>query len=87
MQSAEATKVGLINFLIDLADIEPETRFGRVVRFEYYGNGCYLVEFASGLFATKTFFGDMYVRKSYEEAREFVPPMVIPIHYPGDFPD
>jgi hypothetical protein len=87
MQSVEATKMGLINFLIDLADVEPETLFGRVRRFEYYGNGCYLVEFANGLFATRTFFGDMHIRKSYESARELVPPMVIPIHYPGDIPD
>lgn len=86
-RSVEATKEGLIQFLINLADVAPTTRLGKVKRFEYYGNNCYLVEFSSGLFAVQTFFGEIFIGNSYEEVREHVPPMVIPIHYPGDIPD
>lgn len=87
MRSIEATKQGLITFLIELADVAPKTRFGKVKRFEYYGNNCYLVEFYNGPFAVQTFFGEIHIAHSYEEVRQHVPPMVIPIHYPGDFPD
>ena len=87
MESVEATRLGLIHFLIDLADVDPSIQLGKVNRFEYYGNNCYLVEFASGFFAVRTFFGEMYIKRSYDEARQCVSPMVIPIHYPGDIPD
>jgi hypothetical protein len=83
----EKTKTGLIHFLIDLADVAPDIKFGKVKRFEYYGNDCYLVEFASGYFAVHTFLGEISIEKSYEAARQYVPPQVIPIHYPGDIPD
>ncbi len=83
----QQTKNGLIRFLIDLADVDPHTQFGKVLRFEYYGNDCYLVEFACGLFAVKTFLGKIHIEPSYEDARQHVPPMVIPVHYPGDITD
>ncbi len=85
--SMHRTRMGLVNFLINLADIAPDTRFGKLTRFEYYGNDSYLAEFASGTFATQTFMGDIFVESSYEAARQHVPSMVIPIHYPGDIPD
>jgi hypothetical protein len=83
----EKTKTGLINFLINLADYAPDITFGKVKRFEYYGNDSYLVEFASGYFVAHTFLGEIHIEKSYDSARRFVPPQIIPIHYPGDIPD
>lgn len=83
----EKTKADLIEFLINLADVAPDVSFGKVKRFEYYGNRVFLVEFASGYFAVQTFLGDTFVEQSYDAARQHVPPMVIPIHYPGDIPD
>lgn len=87
MQSMHSTKTDLVNFLIDLADVAPTITFGKVTRFEYYGNKVFLVQFASGYFAVRAFLGDIFVEQSYEAARQHVPPMIIPIHYPGDIPD
>jgi hypothetical protein len=85
--SVNATKRALINFLIDLADAAPHINFGKVRRFECYNTDCFLVEFASGFFAVLAPNGDMYLERSYESARQHVPSMTIPIHYPGDIPD
>ena len=85
--SISATKRALINFLIDLADAAPHMHFGKVKRFECYSTDCFLVEFDTGLFAVLTPTGDIYLERSYDDARRHVPPMTIPIHYPGDIPD